>query len=436
MIDFLPTGKVLFDIELKGTTDKPLSLNTGLIQHMESTLNENMEEIPISYHRFVTQQVDIVDKSIKSLMADGTPLVRWRIGFVTEGKSMWLPWQEHQIVHCSAMIKGLGNNAGHNFEISTADRLFTVNRSTKILSRKGKISDMVKQMASDAGVEAVVEPTVGTFAYIQVNESDVEFINRRLVHRCLNDKGRGQYLLYMRDNVLHFHTPDYQTEIKEIAYFDTPFKGMVQNDRSQQLFDVGIAGTRCIAYDPYTGQTNEVVSDPEKYLRLADGIYRMDKVPNGVQTMTYHLSQNEPQEVSALAQNVYSFGRAKTFEISADLTRSMNIRVGDILRFVLSPQKEKTSPWSGYYIVAGVCRTVAKETLRTLYTLRRGEIVQDRTTVTQPNTASQLIPETTAPGQDINPSVTQNSILTVGAGKQESSTVYATVEDAQKLPGT
>lgn len=436
MIDFLPTGKVLFDIELKSGTDKPISLTTGAIQHMESTLNESSEEIPVCYHRFVTQQVDIVDKTIKSLMVDGTPLVRWRVGFVTEGKNMWLPWQEHQIVHCSAMVKGLGNDAGHNFEISTADRLFTINRQTKIVARKGKISDMVKQIASEAGVEAVVEPTVGTFAYVQVNESDVEFINRRLVHRCLNEKGRGQYLLYMRDNVLHFHTPDYQTDVKEIVYYDTPFKGMVQTDRSQQLFDAGAAGTRIIAYDPYTGQTVEVLNDPEKYLRMADGIYRLDKVPNAVQTMTYHLGQNEPQEVRALAQNVYSFGRSKTFEISADLTRSLNVRIGDILRFVLAPQREKISPWSGYYLVCAVNRHVAKETMRTVYTLKRGEIVRDKSTVTQTNTASQLIPETTAPGQDINLSVTQNSILTVGAGKQESSTVYSTVEDAQKLPGT
>ena len=436
MIDFLPTGKVAFEMELKGTTDKPLSLTGDLIQHVESTLNESTEEIPISFHRFNTQQVDLVDKTIKSLMADGTPLVRWRVGFVTEGKSMWLPWQEHQIVHCSAMVKGLGNNAGHNFEISTADRLFTVNRQTKIISRKGKISDMVKQIASDAGLEAVVEPTVGTFAYVQVNESDIEFINRRLVHRCLNDKGRGQYLLYMRDNVLHFHTPDYQTDIKEIVYFETPFKDMTQTDNSQRLFDMGAAGTRCIAYDPYTGQTVDVVSNPEKYLRLADGIYRLDKIPNSAQTLTYHLGQNEPQEVTALAQNVYSFGRARTFEINTEFTRSLTLRVGDVLRLIIAPQREKISPWSGYYIVHASTRLIRKESLTASYRLKRGEIVRDQTTVTQPNAAAQLIPETTAPGQDINPSVTQNSILTVGAGKQESSTVYATVEDAQKLPGT
>lgn len=436
MIDFLPNAKVVFEMELLGTSSKSLSLTTGPIQHMESTLNESTTSIPVSFHRFLTQQVDIVDKSIKSLMADGTPLVRWRVGFVTGQQNVWLPWQEHQVVHCSAMIKGLGDNAGHNFEISTADRLFTLNRGTRIVARQGKISDIVKSIASDGGIQAVVEPTIGTFALIQVNESDIEFIQRRLLNRSLNTKGRGQYSLYMRDNVLHFHTPDYQTTIKEIAYYGTPFKSMVQTDRSQQLFNMGIAGTRLIAYDPYTGQTNEVVNDPENYLRMADGIYRMDKVPFGTQTLTYHLSQNDPEEVTALAQNVYSYGRAQTFEISADLIRSLSIRVGDILNFVLAAQQQKTSPWSGYYIVQGITRTILKESLRTVYTIKRGEIVRDQSTVTQPNDAAQLIPETTAPGQDISVAATQNSVLTVGAGDQESSTVYATVEDAETLPGT
>lgn len=436
MIDFIPKGRVVVEMELKGTSDKTLPFTNSSIQHMESTINESTSGVPVCFHRFLTQQVNTVDKTIKTLMSDGSPMLRWRIGFVTGEKNVWLPWQEHQVVHCSALAKGIGNEAGHNFELSTADRLFTINRQTKIRSRTGKISDIVNQIAAEAGIKAVVEPTIGTFTYFQVNESDIEFVNRRLIHRSLNEKGRGQYMLYMRDNVIHFHTPDYQTDIKEVVYYDTPFNSLVQTDRSQQLFDLGAAGTRYIAYDPYTGQTEDVVNDPEKYLRLADGIYRLDKVPNAVQTMTYHRGQNEPQEVKALAQNVYSFGRSKTFQLDADLNRSLLVRIGDILRFILAPQKEKTSPWSGYYIVTGITRTVSKENLRSVYTLKRGEIVRDKTTITQPNSDAQLIPETTAPGQDINVAVTQNSILTVGAGKQESSTVYATVEDAKKLPGT
>ena len=436
MIDFPPNAKTEFQLELRSATDKTVALTNGLIQHVQSELEESTEAIPICYHTFNTQQVDVVDKTIKSLMIDGNPFVRWRIGFVTATGSQWLPWQEHQIVHCSATVRGLGGNAGHIFEMSTANRLYTANRETKTASRKGKISDIVSGIASEMGVDAVVEPTTGTFAYIQVNESDIEFIQKRLLPRSINDKGRGQYRLYMRDNVLHFHSPDFQTSVKQFVYYDTPFKGIVQTDRSQQLWDAGVSGTRLVAYDPYTGQTNDVVNDPEKYLRLADGIYRLDKVPNGAQILVYHLSTNEPEEATAIAQNVYTYGRAKTFEVAIDVTQSMSYQIGDIMQFILSAEQVKTSPWSGYYVICGVKRMVRKESIRTVYTVQRGEIVREQTTITQPNDAAQLIPETTAPGQDLNIPVTQNSILTVGAGKQESSSVYSTVEDATKLPGT
>lgn len=438
MIDFLQ-AKVEFQMELVGASDKNIVLTNGLIQHVESTLNNRTasdKELPVCYHMFNTQQVDVVDKTIKSVMLDGNPYVRWRIGFVTDQQDLWMPWQNHQIVHCSATVRGIGDSSGHMFEMSTANRLYTANRQTKIVARKGKISDMVQAIASEMGVEAVVEPTMGTYSYIQVNESDVEFINRRLIHRAVNDKGRGQYMLYIRDNVLHFHTPDYQSTIKEFIYYDTPFKGMVQTDRSQQLWDMGVSGTRLIAYDPYTGQTTEVLNDPEKYLRLADGIYRLDKVANGTQTLVYHLSTNTPDEATSIAQNVYTFGRAETFRVEIDVARSINYQIGDILQFVLTPRPEKASPWSGYYIITGVTRTVRKESLQTVYTVQRGEIIREQTTITQPNDSAQLIPETTAPGQDLNVSATQNSVLTVGAGKQQSSTIYSTVEDATKAPGT
>lgn len=431
MNDFIQ-AKTLVEMELIGTSDKTLALTSGLVQHMESVLVENVREIPICKHRFISQNVSIADSTLKSLMADGTPYVRWRVGFVAPGQNFWLPWQKHQVVSYVSLLKGIGDSASHNLEIDTADRLYTLNRQSKIVSRKGKISDMVRQIASDAGLDAVIEPTIGTYAFVQVNESDYEFIKSRLIKRCVNDKGRGQYLLYIRDNVLHFHSPDYQTEIKQVVYYDTPFNRIAQADHSQQLFDAGASGTRLIAYDPYTGKSTEITNDAEKHLRLADGIYRLDKVPHGAQTMVYHLSSNQSEEANALAQNVYSFGRAQTFEIKFDVNSSLLIRAGDILQFIIAPQAEKTSTWSGYYLVSNAVRKVYKETLRTVYTLERGEIVRDQSTITQANDSFQLIPETTAPGQDLNVSTTQNSVLTVGAGEQESSTVYSTVKDANK----
>ncbi len=436
MLDFNPQAKALFQMELRTTAEKTLPFTETIVQHLKSILRESAVKTVFCTHEFVTTQVDTVDKVLKALMTDGNPNVRYRVGLSTPTSEFWLPWQEHQIVHYAAMVRGMGQNAGHAFEITTADSIYTLNRPSRTANRQGTISAIVEQIAKDADLESVVEPTKEKYAYIQVNQSDVEFIRERLVNRAVNDKGRGQYYLYTKDNVLHFHSPDYQSTLRQISYYDAPHLGLMQIDRSQQLWDLAAAGTRMIVYDPYTGKSQELVSDPEKYLRMADGIYRLDRVKDGKQTLLFHLGQNQPSEASAIAQNIYSFGRSVTFESTINVAKSITVRLGDLLQFVLAAVPEKASPWSGYYFVSGIMRTVEKETMRTVYTLQRGETTRDQTTVTQTNDLQQLEPETTAPGQDINPATTQNSALTTGAGKQESSTVYVTVEDSEKAPGT
>lgn len=435
MQDFPPQAKALFQMDLMTTSEKPISLTNSLVQHVKSTLNESMAGNPVCYHRFNTTQVDIVDKTIKSAMVDGNPFVRYRVGFVTPTGEFWLPWQNHQIVHYSAIVHGMGKAAGHAFELSTADRLYTLNRATKIVARKGTISSMVQQIASDAGLDAVIEATKDSFSYVQVNESDVEFVRRRLLSRAINDKGRGLYSFYIKDNVLHFHSPDYQSSLRKLSYFEAPHQSMVQIDRSQQLWDAGVSGTRIITYDPYTGDSKEIASDPEKYLRMANGVYKLNNVKNGSQTLCYHLSTNQPSESSAIGQNYYSEGRSDTFEIRVSLSKSITVRIGDLLQFILAPTPEKTSPWSGYYVVSAITREIEKQSMSTVYTLKRGEIEREKSTITQPNSAAQLVPETTAPGQDLNLAAAQTSVLTAGAGQQESATVYLTVADSNKAPG-
>lgn len=436
MLDYTPQAVAQFQMELRLTSDKTESLTSSLLQHIESTICESTTGIATCSHLFSSTQTDVVDKMLKSIMTDGNPYVRFRIGLSTTTEESWLPWQEQQIVSYSAAIKGVGEGAGHTFSIFTADRIYSLDRSTKIMSRKGKISDMVQQIAQAAKLDCVVEPTKTNFSYVQVNQSDIEFIRERLLNRAINDKGRGQYLLYMKDNVLHFHSPDYQSSIRQMSYYDVPHLDMVQVDRSQQLIDRGIAGTCMIVYDPYVGQANEINSDAEKHLRMSDGIYLLENVDKGRQTLLYHLGTNQAEEASAIAQNVYSFSRGETFEISLNVLKSISIRLGDILQFVLAPQASKTSSWSGYYLVTHVTSLVKKDTLTTMYTIKRGEISKDQVNITQPNDASQLVPETTAPGQDINIATTQKSVLTVGAGKQNSATVYSTVADRNSAPGT
>ena len=55
------------------------------------------------------------------------------------------------------------------------------------------------------------------------------------------------------------HSPDYQTSVKELQYFQQPAGQLIQLDRSQQLWKEGVSGTHLVVYDPLTGETKDIV---------------------------------------------------------------------------------------------------------------------------------------------------------------------------------
>jgi hypothetical protein len=60
------------------------------------------------------------------------------------------------------------------------------------------------------------------------------------------------------------HSPDYQTSVKELQYFQQPAGQLIQLDRSQQLWKEGVSGTHLVVYDPLTGETKDILNDPNK----------------------------------------------------------------------------------------------------------------------------------------------------------------------------
>ncbi|MBO8546959.1 hypothetical protein INP43_13545, partial [Staphylococcus aureus] len=67
--------------------------------------------------------------------------------------------------------------------------------------------------------KAVVEPTDGKFLLVQNFSDDSAFIVQRLLHRAINLQGRGGYFCFIQDNVLHFHTLDYQAAVKQLDFY-------------------------------------------------------------------------------------------------------------------------------------------------------------------------------------------------------------------------
>jgi len=423
-------GMAFAEFELALPNKPGISLNK-LVAYEKSELTETTHGIGVYNHQFITQQPELVDKTLNAAMATGTPRIRFRIGYGTPEKLSWLPWQNNIITHYSGLLVGAGDKTGHHLQISTSDMLFAASRASKTCVRKGTISGIVAQIAQENKLTTVIEKTAGEFTFIQSFEDDVTFISTRLVPRAVSTKNRGSYLFFMQDNVLHFHSLDYQAEIKDLFYFETPYLQLAQVDMSQQLWDEGASGTRLIVYDPYTGQSQEIISAADKALRLANGIYDLTSVVNGQRNIIYTLGQNRPEEAVALGQNSYEFARLKTFELVATFSRLTNLRVGNIIRLIVSPLPEKTSPWSGYYLLSKTVTTLDKTVITVTCQLQRGEISQFGSKTVAEKDAQTTI--TKAPGVELNVRETQDSAQTKGAGKQASAKVYTTVADVNSI---
>lgn len=407
-----------------------IAFDAQVVTFVDAELKDDVYGVGAGLHTFRTLDPNFLE-SIKQAMSNADPVMEFRLGFGNPNNTYWLPWQRHLIVNYYAKFEGIATAAGHLLVFATANVLTRMERSNKLLARKGTISQIVATIAAENSVEAVVEPTDGKFLLFQSFQDDTRFIRERLLARAIR-RGRGGYYFFIRDNVLHFHTPDYQSSARQLNYYSVFGTGLTLSDLSQQpgLWDSGLAGVRMIAHDPYTGQTQEISSDPTKALRLADSIYDYENVDNGQWNFPYHLSQNPPGEVNAIAQFKYQISRQQTFLSTVSVDKTIVVRHGDLLNLSVTQQNSKASSHSGYYLVTGTLHVVKKQAVNSTYTLERGEVRGQDQSLTVQNTQEQLVPTSKAPGEDPNILEIQSSELTKGAGRQSSATTYTIVTDA------
>lgn len=410
---------------------KTLAFNPQVVTFVDAEINDSVSAPSTGLHTFRTQDPNFVE-SIKQAMSGANPLMRFRLGFGSPQQTYWLPWQNHIILKYAAKFEGIAETAGHLVVFSTSNDLARMERSNKVLARKGTISEIVKAIASENKLDSVVEPTDGKFMLYQSFIDDTRFIRLRCLPRAITNKGRGGFYFFIRDNVLHFHTPDYQTNVRQMNYYDVFGTGLTAQDNTQDpaAWDHGIAGVRVIAQDPYTAETQEVESKPDNALRLADSIYQYGNVNNGQSNTPYHLSFNPATEVNALAQYEYAIARQQAFQCSVSVDKTIVIRHGDLLNLSVTQQNDRASSFSGYYFVTSAAHIIKKEAVNSTYTLERGELRGQSQSLTVQSTDQQLVPDTKAPGQDPNIIEIQSSEVTKGAGKQSSARTFTVVADA------
>lgn len=396
-------------------------------------------EITETTHGFSSYEITVqtstrslVDNLLKDASASGTPRMRLRLGLTNPGAApTWLPWQELIIRVPVAKIIGLGAAAGYYAVISCADRLWEIDRVNRVLSRKGKISDIVQSIADFYGIPAIIEPTAYEGIWVQSFISDYDFLLNRMLPRALNAKGRGNYKFFMRDGVLHFHTIDYQTEVKQFNYYASSGQNLKYADYSQQHLDAGSAGIRFVVSDPYSGDRKELVSQPESTLRLSNAVPDFSGVKGAERNIMYHVGSNRVSEALALTNSVYEAVKATNYQVNLDLHKSLFFRSGDLCNLTVNPSNSQTTPSSGLYYVPSVGYIVEKNSVVARVVFERGEFFSsqaDQTPLAQLG-ENVLTPQNAAPGQTVNVADIKSSNVTKGAGKDSSRVITLDAHD-------
>ena len=405
--------------------------------HVSSTIAETIARHNTHELIFQTQSTNFVNSLIRYAQSQGTPQLRFRLGLILEGQATYLPWQQHIITDFNAAVTGSGALAAHLCRLGTTDSTFLMERATRVVSRSGLISDIVAEIGRTNGYSNLaIEPTVGQGLWIQSFIDDYDFVRNRLMPRAINAQGEGNYHFYDQDGTLHFHSPSYLATVKPLDYYGVAAESLTQVDTSQQLIEIGASGVRAVIYDPLTGQTAELASDPTKVLRLGNTTTQLTSLSGTELSLPYHLSYNTQQEAQNLAQSGYENAHAQTLELRLNLPRSIYLRAGDMLNINITPSADNTSVWSGTYLVISGTYAVRGGALTSAFTLRRGEY---QTSSLQP-TSAQLLSDNAvdnsdnAPGQPLNLKSTQSSPLTHGAGQISSTSVFAATQDANTAP--
>ena len=375
-----------------------------------------------------------LDQVLRMLDAEGDPVLNWRMGIGTANQVDWLPWQRFYVIQYTARFEGVGPAAGHYIKLFARDALHKSDRSKKVRTFKGTVSSVVKTLADDSEVKgAVIEDTHGQGLWVQSYEGNFEFVRSRLVARARSTRGRGNYYLYVRDNVLHFHTVEYQTVIKDFAYYLSPATRLEAIDVAEAKLPDGAAGVRVIYYDPYTGISKEVNSDPTQAIRMGNFIPRLDQIEGAQRNLREHRIQTRDEESgsTALAQNAYECARAECFQLKMQTSKTAFLRAGELLRINIDPNAQNTSTWSGLYLVVTGHHAIDKGELTSVYILQRGE--QQVSQLASNSLASYgvetLNDDQTAPGYAINTQDAQSSAVTKGAGNASTGGNYLTTQD-------
>lgn len=307
------------------------------------------------------------------------PKVYIRYGVMAGGEGKMTDWELHTIVYIRSLPSRTSDSShGDYFTMVTSDPLYLMQKDQRVVSRKGKISNMAQTIASTAGFDKfAIEPTDLDYALIQSFQSDFSFIVNRLIPMASNKESSSNYLLFTKGDHFHFHTLNYQ--LSDFYQFDYGIATNTTTDiaisnygNSNEINQIN--GLKLVAYDPLVGITTNWETKPERELILSDNS------PSRTGTSYYlgHVGQNQLASLYAESQWNYSIDKNAAFELSFSVDNYPYVNVADVVSSTI--QRGQGDPWEGLYMVKKVTHTIDNVRVITRYTMVRGEYVSQNGT--------------------------------------------------------
>ena len=248
-----------------------------------------------------------------------------------------------------------------------------------------RISDIVEEIAKRNKWEYLIEPTKvrSGEAIIQNNVPDTHFMTQELQKLAVNEKGQSGYRVFLdRNNVLHFHTPDFVAHNKREVYrtynFARDIDGEVlefaPEDKTVMMATVG-------GYDA----NFECADQRKKRPVVIEGRAKdkaKDNIIGGGKIWPVHDGKEfnrwitrpfkSPEELEAYAKYRQTWFAQMTFDATLRILGDPHIRPMDyVVVNVLKKNGEPHKRWSGKYRVNELEHEITSGSFTTTCSLTR-----------------------------------------------------------------
>jgi len=372
-------GKVV--VQLGKAPDPAQLLLTSNTVYLNGVCESKINAPKVWTHLVQAYSRTIFDDLSKLIDTEESPKIWIRHGVTDGSQSFFTEWEPQVLVSVRSK-PSTTPDAPHGFAITivTSDLLYLMNKEERVVSRKGKINDIISSIALANGFEKLaIEPTQGDYALVQSFETDFDFVVDRLLPAAGNKEGASQFLFFARGAFFHFHTINYQ--LSGLYTFDygassNTLTNVTLTNRTNTNDRKPSSGVKLVAFDPLTGKTTAWETRSDSELSLAN---TLPKVKGTVYSQK-HVGQNQLTALYSESQSQYVDAKDDLHDVTFLVDNFPFIGVGDVVngQFVTG----QGDPWSGFYFVKYVKHTIENSRIISLYSLTRGEFVSDNPNVT------------------------------------------------------